>query len=113
MASNLSRLSTSTIQNPPSQTGIERPATPSAALIRSSPPLPAGPFQRVPENPAQGMPDLVMQQRINRKSGPLDHPRLGVGRHPRLAGQHGLEPQRGGVPGHRLTEAEALGVSRL
>ena len=39
--------------------------------------------------------------------------RLEVGRHPRLAGEHRLQPQRRGVPGHRLAEAEALGVRRL
>jgi hypothetical protein len=36
-----------------------------------------------------------------------------VGGHPRLAGQDRLQPQRRGIPRHRVAKAEPLGVRSL
>jgi hypothetical protein len=72
-----------------------------------------GALKRIPEPAPERVPDLVVQQRVDGQGGALQQPRLEVGRHPGLAGEHCLEPERGSVPGHRLTEAEPLGVRRL
>src|SRR5215472_7030080 len=61
------------------------------------PALPAGTFERVPESPAQRMPDFVMQQEVNGQRRPLEQPGLQVRRHPGLPGEHRLEPQRRSV----------------
>src|SRR5712691_7675314 len=81
--------------------------------IRASFFLPAGTLERVPETPAQRMPDLVVQQEVDRQRRTLQQPGLKVGRHARLAGQHRLQPQRRSVPCYRTAELLALLVRRL
>src|SRR5216683_1677299 len=75
--------------------------------------LPAGALERVPETAAQRMPDLIVQQEVDRQRRALQQPRLQVRRHARLPGQHRLQPQRRGIPGHRTAELLAFLVRRL
>jgi len=59
------------------------------------------------------MPDLVVEQRVDGQRRSLQQPGLEVRRHPRLSGQHGLEPQGRSVSRDRLAEPETLGVRGL
>ena len=54
------------------------------------------------------MPNLVVQQEIDGQRRALQQPRLKVGGHPRLAREHGFQPQRGRVSRHRTAEILAL-----
>src|SRR5689334_14977539 len=75
--------------------------------------LPSGPLEGVPESAAQRVPDLVVQQEVDRQRRTLQQPGLQVRRHARLAGEHRLQPQGRSVPGHRTTELLALLVRGL
>src|SRR6476620_11916791 len=66
--------------------------------------LPSGPLEGVPESAAQRVPDLVVQQEVDRQRRTLQQPGLQVRRHARLAGQHRLQPQGRSVPGARTAE---------
>src|SRR6266568_4786446 len=54
--------------------------------------LPTGTFERVPEPPAQCVPDLVMQEEVDGQRRALQQPRLQVRGHARLARQDRLQP---------------------
>jgi len=72
-----------------------------------------GSLQGVPEAPPQRVADLVVQQGIDRQRRILQQPGFQVRGHARLAGENGLQPERGRVPGDRLPEVEALTVGCL
>jgi hypothetical protein len=72
-----------------------------------------GPLERVPEPSPQRVSHLVVQERVDRQRGSLQQPRLEIGGHPRLTGEHSFQPQRGRVASDGLTEPEALGVRGL
>jgi hypothetical protein len=54
-----------------------------------------------------------MQERVDRQRRALQQPRLQIGGHARLAGEHSFQPQRGGITSDGLTEPEALRVRGL
>lgn len=70
-------------------------------------------LERVPESATERVPDLVMQQRVDRQSRTLQQPGLKVRRHPGLAGKDCLQPQGRRIPCDRLAEAKSLGMSGL
>src|SRR5580658_8934092 len=108
ITSNSSPESTTTSPNLPAEASHNPGVFPFYRLV-----LPAGTLKRVPEATAQRVPDLIVQQEVDRQRRPLQQPGLQVGRHPRLAGQHRFQPQRRGVPRHRGAELLALLVRGL
>src|SRR5258707_15714651 len=106
----MSRVSTTTSGDVPNPGPLPTPRTNSRYGETT---LSARTLQGIPETAAQRVPGLVVQQRIDRQRRVLEQPRFQVRWHARLAGQDRLQPQRRGLPGHRLTEFKPLRVGGL